>query len=85
MSEAASTSLAQALEVARRLGPAGTRLADISKTAFIDAMGSSLLVLAALVAASAVLIGLWAPGRHDRQLRFVRDLRARRTHGRHHA
>ena len=43
--DAASTSLGQALEVARRLGPAGARLADVSKTAFIDAMHSSLLVL----------------------------------------
>jgi len=60
VSDAASTSVGQALEVARRLGPAGARLAEVSKVAFIDAMGSSLLVLAVLVAASAVLIGLWA-------------------------
>jgi MFS family permease len=72
--EAASTSLSQALEVARRLGPAGTRLADVSKTAFIDAMHSSLLVLGILIAVSAVLIGLWAPGRDDQQLRPVRKL-----------
>ncbi len=72
--DAASTSLSQALEVARRLGPAGTRLADVSKTAFIDAMHSSLLVLGILIAVSAVLIGLWAPGRDDQQLRPVRRL-----------
>jgi predicted MFS family arabinose efflux permease len=68
------TSLGQALEVARRLGPAGTRLADVSKIAFIDAMHSSLLVLGVLIAVSAVLIGLWAPGRDDQQLRPVRRL-----------
>jgi MFS family permease len=72
--DAASTSLGQALEVARRLGPAGARLADVSKMAFIDAMHSSLLVLGILIAVSAVLIGLWAPGRDDRQLRPVRKL-----------
>jgi hypothetical protein len=78
VSDAAATSLGQALEVARRLGPAGARLAEVSKTAFIDAMSSSLLVLAMVVAVSAVLIGLWAPGRNDQQLRPVRDLLARR-------
>jgi hypothetical protein len=72
--DAASTSLGQALEVARRLGPAGARLADVSKLAFIDAMHSSLLVLAILIAVSAVLIGLWAPGRDDQQLRPLRAL-----------
>jgi len=82
VSDAASTSVGQALEVARRLGPAGARLAEVSKVSFIDAMGSSLLVLAALVAASAVVIGLWAPGRDDRQLRLVGALRARRAQGR---
>jgi EmrB/QacA subfamily drug resistance transporter len=79
VSDAASASLGQAVEVARRLGPAGARLAEISKTAFIDAMGSSLLVLAVLVAVSAILIGLWAPGRDDRQLRIVRNFLARRS------
>jgi MFS family permease len=75
--DAASTSLGQALEVARRLGPAGARLADVSKMAFIEAMHSSLLVLGVLIAVSAVLIGLWAPGRDDQQLRPVRKLLAR--------
>jgi EmrB/QacA subfamily drug resistance transporter len=79
VSDAASTSLGEALEVARRLGPAGARLAEVSKTAFIDAMHSSLLVLAILIAVSAVLIGLWAPGRDDQQLRPVRNLLARRS------
>jgi MFS family permease len=72
--DAASTSLGQALEVARRLGPPGARLADVSKIAFIDAMHSSLLVLGVVIAVSAVLIGLWAPGRDDQQLRPVRRL-----------
>ena len=73
-----STSLGQALEVARLLGPAGARLSEVSKTAFIEAMHSSLLVLGVLIAVSAVLIGLWAPGRDDQQLRPVRVLLPRR-------
>jgi EmrB/QacA subfamily drug resistance transporter len=77
VSEAATTSLGRALVVAQRLGPAGGRLGDLSKTAFIDAMDHSLVALAALVAISAVLIGLWAPGRDDRQLWLVRRLRDR--------
>jgi len=39
----------------------------------------------ALVALSAVLIGLWAPGRDGRQLWFVRRLRSLRTQPRHRA
>ncbi len=76
--DAATTSLGQALEVSRRLGPAGARLAEVSKMAFVEAMHSSLLVLAILIAVSAVLIGLWAPGRDDQQLRPVQRLLARR-------
>jgi hypothetical protein len=78
VADAASTSLGQALEVARRLGPAGARLSEVSKTAFIDAMHSSLLVLGIVIAVSAVVIGLWAPGRDGQQLRPVRGLLARR-------
>ncbi|GAC1637294.1 MAG: MFS transporter [Mycobacterium sp.] len=85
ISEAATTSLGQALAVAPRLGPAGARLGDLSKAAFIDAMDHSLVALASLVAISAVLIGLWAPGRDDRQLWFVRRLRSLRTQPRHRA
>jgi hypothetical protein len=40
-------------------------------------MHSSLLVLGVLVAVSAVLIGLWAPGRDDQQVRPVRELLVR--------
>jgi EmrB/QacA subfamily drug resistance transporter len=76
---AATNSLGQALGVADHIGPAGARLAELSKAAFVDAMGSSLLVLAALVGISAVVIGLWAPGRDDQQLRLVRRLRTGRT------
>jgi hypothetical protein len=83
--EAATNSLGQALEVARPLGASGVRLADLSKAAFVDAMGPSVLVLSAVVAVAAVLIGLWAPGRDDEQLRLVRRLRTRASRGRHRA
>lgn len=83
--DAAINSLGQALEVANRIGPAGAQLAHLSKVAFVQAMGSSVLVLAVLVAVSAVLIGLWAPGRDGEQLRVVRALRGSRSSGRHRA
>jgi hypothetical protein len=75
--EAAGESLAEALAVSTRLGPAGAQLADVSRSAFLHAMQSSLTVLAILVASSAVLIGLWAPGRDGRQLRLARKLTCR--------
>jgi hypothetical protein len=38
-------------------------------------MHASTIVMAAIVAVAAVLIGLWAPGRDGQQLRLVRRLR----------
>ncbi|MBV8967024.1 MAG: MFS transporter, partial [Mycobacteriaceae bacterium] len=73
----ASDSLAQALQISGRMGPQGDRLAAVSETAFVHAMHTSVLVIAALVAVTAVLIGLWAPGRDGRQLRVIRRLRSR--------
>lgn len=81
--EAALGSLGHALEVARQLGPGGARLADQSKAAFVEAMQTSLLALAATVGIGAVVIGLWAPGRDGRQLRLVRRIRSPRPRGRH--
>jgi hypothetical protein len=72
----ASDSLAQALVVADRLGPQGRQLADASKTAFVDAVSSSYLVMAAIVGVAAVVIPLFAPGRDGRQLPVVRRLSA---------
>lgn len=45
-------------------------------------MSASLLGLAVIVGISAVVIGLWAPGRDDQQLRVMRRLRGG---GRHRA
>ena len=71
----ATDSLAKAVEVAGKLGPQGTQLAEVSKAAFLMAMHASTIVMAAIVAVAAVLIGLWAPGRDGQQLRLVRRLR----------
>jgi EmrB/QacA subfamily drug resistance transporter len=85
----ASGSLAQALELSKHLGPQGSQLADICKSAFLGAMESSTLVMAALVAVAAALIALWSPGRDGQQLRTVRRLTSPSTTsgytGRHRA
>jgi EmrB/QacA subfamily drug resistance transporter len=70
----ATDSLAKAVEVAGKLGPQGTELAQVSKAAFLTAMHASTIVMAVIVAFTAVLIGLWAPGRDGRQLQLVRRI-----------
>lgn len=69
---AALGSLGQALEVAATAGPQGAALVEVSRAAFVEAMSTSLLGLAIIVGVSAVVIGLWAPGRDGRQLRPLR-------------
>lgn len=78
--DAALGSLGQALEVSATLGPAGARIAELGRTAFVESMSASLLGLAVIVGVSAVVIGLWAPGRDDQQLRLVRHLRGAGRH-----
>ncbi|MGO9506995.1 MAG: MFS transporter [Mycobacterium sp.] len=73
----ATDSLAKAVEVANKLGPQGTQLATLAKTAFLTAMHSSTIAMAVIVGIAAVAIGLWAPGRDGRQLRFVRRIYGR--------
>ena len=73
----ASHSLAQALQISKALGPQGNQLADLSRTAFLQAMDSSFLVLAVIIAAAAAVIAAWAPGRDGRQLRLVRRINSR--------
>ncbi len=68
----ASDSLAQALELATRLGPRAPALAGEARAAFLQAMEFSLLWLAVLIAVSAAVIAVWAPGRTGRQFGFVR-------------
>jgi EmrB/QacA subfamily drug resistance transporter len=74
----ASDSLAQAQKVSDTLGPQGPQLSHVAETAFMDGMHSSLLVVGIIVAVSAVLIGLWAPGRDGQQLRLLRRPSTRR-------
>jgi EmrB/QacA subfamily drug resistance transporter len=83
--DAAVDSLGQAIEVARRIGPQGDQLAELSKAAFIEAMHTSQLALAITVAIGAVVIGAWAPGRDNQQLRVIERLRALRVRGQHRA
>ena len=73
----ATDSLAKAIEVSHRLGPQGAQLAEITRTAFLHAMQSSLFVMAVIIAVAAVVVGLWSPGR-DGTLRPVRWLTSRR-------
>jgi len=77
--ERAAGSLAEALAVSERIGPQGGPLAELAKTAFLDAMASSVLVLAVVIVIAAVFVAFWAPGRDGRQSRLLR----RRAEGRH--
>jgi MFS family permease len=70
----ATSSLAQAFAVSDQLGPQGASLADASRLAFVEAMQSSLFVMAGTVAVAAVVIGVWAPGRDGHRLALVRRL-----------
>jgi hypothetical protein len=63
------------LAIANRLGPQGSQLAEVGKNAFVAAMNSSFLAMAAVVGVAAVLVPLFAPGRDGEQLRAVRRLR----------
>ncbi|MCV6976196.1 MFS transporter [Mycobacterium bourgelatii] len=64
--EPALGSLAQALTISDRLGPAGGDLSSHAKDAFMHAMHSSLLMLAVVVLVSAAAVAILAP-RRDRQ------------------
>ncbi|WP_094287653.1 MFS transporter [Mycobacterium lehmannii] len=73
----ASNSLAEALEVAARLGPQGDRLSELAQLAFLEAMHISLIALGVLCAVAAAFIALWAPGRDGRQFRFIERIVSR--------
>lgn len=74
---AASNSLAEALEVAARLGPQGTGLSQAARMAFVESMHVSLIALGTLCAVAAAFIAVWAPGRDGRQLRLLERLTSR--------
>jgi EmrB/QacA subfamily drug resistance transporter len=73
----ASNSLAEALEVAGRLGAEGAQLARLAQSAFLEALQASVTVLALVTAGAAVFIAIWSPGRDGRQLPLIRRLTAR--------
>ena len=71
---AATDSLANALEIAKQLGPQGPALAKLAESAFLDAMDLSLIVVSTVLALAAAFVAVWAPGRDGRQLKFVTRL-----------
>jgi EmrB/QacA subfamily drug resistance transporter len=72
--QATGGSLAEALEVARSMGPQGAQVADAARHAFLTAMQTSLVTLAAVVAVATVIVTVWAPGRSGEQFGFVERL-----------
>jgi EmrB/QacA subfamily drug resistance transporter len=74
---AALDSLAQAVEVAERMGEQGARLANMAETAFMDAMNLSLTVLSIVCVVAAAFVAVWAPGRDGQQFDWVQRVTAR--------
>ena len=70
-------SLANALEIAKQIGPQGGGLAKLAESAFLDAMDLSLVVVSTVLAVAALFVAIWAPGRDGRQFRFVQRLSTR--------
>ncbi|MDT5065167.1 MAG: hypothetical protein QOK02_1322 [Mycobacterium sp.] len=77
--DSATGSLAEALAVSERIGPAGAQLAELAQAAFLRAMDTSLTVMAIVVVVAAVFVAIWSPGRDGRQLRIVRRLGRHRS------
>jgi EmrB/QacA subfamily drug resistance transporter len=69
--DVAAQSLAAALDLAPHLGPQADALSTLASTGFMDAMRSSSLAIGVILVVSAVVCGLWAPGRHGTQLPWV--------------
>jgi EmrB/QacA subfamily drug resistance transporter len=72
-------SLANALEIAKQMGPHGDALTRLAEAAFLDAMDLSLVVVSTVLAVAAVFVAFWAPGRDGRQTALVRRLASRRS------
>ncbi|HEX3284492.1 MAG TPA: MFS transporter [Mycobacterium sp.] len=76
---AALASLANALEVAKQIGPQGAGLTKLAEAAFLDAMDLSLIVVSTVLVAAAAFVAVWAPGRDGRQFPFMRRVTSRRS------
>jgi EmrB/QacA subfamily drug resistance transporter len=63
---AAGESITATLAVAARMGPAGRYLVDPAKSAFVDAMHTTVLGSAAVALLGALVVALWLPGRPKR-------------------
>ena len=59
--DAASESLGGALQLAQQLGPQGTQLAEIARSAFVSGMHSGALVAAIAAGVGALVAGLYLP------------------------
>ncbi|MDG4664408.1 MFS transporter [Mycobacterium sp. 236(2023)] len=70
--DAAANSLGSALAAGQQMGPAGAQLIQQAESAFGHAMEQALTVLSITLAAGAMLMALWAPGRDGRQWTFLR-------------
>jgi hypothetical protein len=75
----ATDSLANAIEIAKQLGPQGPMLTKLAESAFLDAMDLSLVVLSVALTVAALFIAVWAPGRDGRRSRILRGVTARRS------
>lgn len=62
--ELAGNSLAGALAVAGQLGSPGVVLADAAKAAWMGGLSNAVLIAAVIVAAAAVITGIWLPHSH---------------------
>ena len=60
----AENSLAGALAVSERLGPAGSALADSAKEAWMNGLSEAMLIAAAIVGIAAVISAIWLPHEH---------------------
>lgn len=60
----AENSLAGALAVAEKLGPAGAPLVDAAKTAWMGGLSDAMLIAAGIVAAAAIVSAIWLPHEH---------------------
>ena len=74
---AALDSLAHALAIAEQMGPDGRRLAEVADDAFLQAMDTSLIILAITLTAAAAFVAIWSPGRDGQQIRVLRRLTRR--------
>jgi EmrB/QacA subfamily drug resistance transporter len=64
MQDIAENSLAGALVIAEKLGPAGTSLADAAKVAWMNGLSEAMLIAAGIVAVAAIITAIWLPHEH---------------------